>query len=299
MTKIPLNREFYPLSVVIATLGGDTLTGTIEHLNQGAVIPAEILVCIPEDESSRVDSLSIQNVKVIITPCRGQVAQRAYGLRCVSQSLVLQLDDDIVLRPEDLRMLVQELVRLGHGHALAPLYRHLSTGRYITEYPRGVTGWLQSLYAFLICGAPWGARRMGVISPVGIGYGVDQQYCGPSLFETQWLPGGCVICHRDDLVTENYYPFAGKAFTEDLVHSVLWRKQGVRLWALPSASCMTTVASMPFSWHTMKEVMKAHGHVVKLIGGKAWRLRLWHIVHISKQILLIGLKRVLPNSGSR
>jgi hypothetical protein len=292
MAETHYKQELYPLSVVIATLGGETLADTISYLNSGEKIPAEILVCIPEEDSSCAEGLSMKNVKIIKTPCRGQVAQRAYGLRAC-QPLVLQLDDDIVLRPDDLRLLVQKLGQLGHGHALAPLFRLLSTGQYATEYHAGVSGWLQSFYAFFICGAPWGARKMGIISPAGFGYGVDPKYCGPDIFETQWLPGGCVLCHREDVVTEDYYPFVGKAYAEDLVHSVLWRQKGVRLWAHPNAYCATLVATIPFSWLSSNELLKAHSYVVKLIGGKIWQLRLWYIAHILKQILLLGLKRVL------
>ena len=284
------------MSVVIATLGGETLSWTIDHLNRGEKIPAEILVCIPEAESARVEHLSQQNVKIIKVPFRGQVAQRAYGLRRVSKPLVLQLDDDIELRPEDLGVLVGTLAELGRGHALAPLYCHLSTGLYITQYSRGVRGLLQSLNAFLICGAPWGIRRMGIISPAGIGYGVDKAYCKSAPFESQWVPGGCVLCHQEDLVTEEYYPFVGKAYTEDLVHSALWRKKGVRLWVIPDASCLTADATMPFSWRAMKDVIKAHGYVLKLVGGQAWRLKLWNILHISKQMMLVAFKHISPNN---
>lgn len=184
-------------------------------------------------------------------------------------------------------MLVQSLAQFGRGHAVAPLYCHLSTGHYITQYGRGVAGWLQSLNAFLICGAPWGIKRMGVISPAGIGYGVDKNYCGHDPVETQWLPGGCVLCHKEDLVTEDYFPFVGKAYAEDLVHSVLWRRQGVRLWVVPSASCMTSVASMPFSWLSMRQFMMPHVYVVKLMGGKLWRIRLWYVAYVLKQVLLM------------
>lgn len=291
-----LSKEFYPLSIVIATLGGDTLVETIAHLNRGKIIPAEILVCIPEDELYRVESMSLQNIRIIKVPFRGQVAQRAYGLRCASQSLVLQLDDDVALQPEDLQILVQSLAQLGHGHAVAPLFYHLSTGLCMTQYNRNVAGLIKSLNAFLICGAPWGIRRMGSISQAGIGYGVDKDYCGYAPVETQWLPGGCVLCYKEDLITEDYYPFVGKAYAEDLIHSVLWSQQGVRLWVIPSASGMTSVASMPFSWSTMRQVMLPHVYVVKLMGGKVWRLKLWYIVHVLKQIILIASKRSLRNS---
>ena len=293
MAETHYKQELYPLSVVIATLGGETLADTILYLNSGEKIPAEILVCIPEEDSSCAENLSMKNVKIIKTPCRGQVAQRAYGLQRACQPLMLQLDDDIVLRPDDLRLLVQKLGQLGHGHAMAPLFRLLSTGQYVTEYHAGVSGWLHSLYASLICGAPWGIKRMGVISPAGIAFAVDPRYCEPGLFETQWLPGGCVICHREDLVTEDYYPFAGKAFCEDLAHSVLWKKQGTRLWMHLDASGRISSDPMPFNWKTKKAIFRAHEYIVKLIGGNYWQLRLWHVVHIFKEIILIGLRCIM------
>ena len=286
-------QKQYPLSVVIATLGGDILANTIACLNQGHSIPFEILVCIPEDESSKVEKLTQENVKIIKTPCRGQVAQRVYGLQHISQPMVLQMDEDVELMSADLYMLVQALGQLGRGHALAPLFRHLSSGHYTVEYTRGVFGGLHSLYASLICGAPWGVKRMGVISPAGIGYGVDRRYCEPGLFETQWLPGGCVICHREDLVTEDYYPFSGKAFCEDLVHSVLWKKQGTRLWMHLDALGTISNDPMPFNWQTKKSIFRVHKYIVKLIGGNYWQLRLWHILHISKEIILVGFRRIM------
>lgn len=290
-------RETYPLSVVIATLGGDALAGTIENLNGGACIPAEVLICIPEAESFRAEDLSFTNVRVVRTPCRGQVAQRAYGLLRVRSPMVLQMDDDIVLLPGDLRKLVEALVQIGHGNAIAPLYRHLTTGHFITECHRGVSGWRESLFALLICGAPWGAKRMGVISAAGIGFGIDEMHCGQELVETQWLPGGCVLCYQEDLIRDDYYPFTGKAYTEDLVHSLLWRKNGVRLWALPTAYCMTTVADVPFSWPTLKAELRAHDYVVRLMKGDIWRLRLWYFVLASKQIVKNCYNWFLSKSG--
>jgi GT2 family glycosyltransferase len=293
MAEIHGKQELYPLSVVIATLGGQSLWDTLSYLNNGDKIPFEILVCIPEESFLFIEKPPQGNVKIVKTPCRGQVAQRAYGLRRVCQPFVLQLDDDIVLSPDDLQLLLKTLRQLGPGHALAPLFRLLPTGQNAIEYRLGASGWLQSFYAFFICGAPWGTKKMGVISSAGIGYGVDRKYCGDDIFETQWLPGACVLCHREDVITEDYYPFAGKAYTEDLVHSVLWRQKGVRLWVHPDAYCGHLVVSMPFSLRSANEVLRAHGYVVKLIGGKMWQLKLWYIINVLKQALSLSLKRVL------
>jgi hypothetical protein len=85
------------LTVVIPTLGGGTLKGTIDALNRGSLVPAEILVCIPAAEAHRVRDLSPHNVKVLVTDCRGQVPQRAAGFRNASHEIVVQQDADIVL----------------------------------------------------------------------------------------------------------------------------------------------------------------------------------------------------------
>ena len=67
MAEKHYKQELYPLSVVIATLGGETLADTISYLNSGEKFPTEILICIPEEESSCAESLSMKNVKIIKT----------------------------------------------------------------------------------------------------------------------------------------------------------------------------------------------------------------------------------------
>jgi hypothetical protein len=280
------------VSVVIATLGGDSLAKTIEHLNSGAAVPSEILICIPEAEASCVGDLAASNVKIIPTPVRGQVAQRAYGFQRVVQEMVLQLDDDILLRAQDIRELVNALVRLGHGNAVAPIYRDPATGHCLHAYHRGVAAWLQSAYAFLICAAPWGMRRMGVISEAGVNYGVDDHFLDTDCLETQWLPGGCVLCYRNELITENFYPYAGKAYGEDVVHSILRRKRGVRLWVLKQAQCITPAASATVRWTALRAEIRIRHHIVHLNGGKIWRLYFWCIADIPKRLIISLVSRI-------
>jgi GT2 family glycosyltransferase len=286
----------YPLSVVIPTLGGACLAGTIEQLNQGERVPAEILVCIPHREAPQANIPKFSNVQIVVTPARGQVAQRASGFRRVSQPLVLQLDDDIVLPPGDLQRLVQAAQHLGSGNAVAPIYRDLETGRCLHAYHRRMAGWLQTAYAYVICGAPWGKRRMGSISSGGVGFGIDEQLCGSETIEAQWLPGGCVICHREDLITEDFFPFAGKAYCEDLIHSLLRRRRGIRLWVLPGAYCMTPAAPLSFNWSSVNSEIKARAYVVRLSGGKLWRLVLWYVMDVPKRMVLAARERAVSSS---
>ena len=39
------------------------------------------------------------------------------------------------------------------------------------------------------------------------------------------------MCYRENLIFEDYYPFQGKAYFEDVIHSILWKKKGIKLIA--------------------------------------------------------------------
>jgi len=274
------------VSVVIATLGGDTLETTIGRLYQGKVVPSEILVCIPEENASRVQNLSFRDVRVLKTQFRGQVAQRAHGFKHARFPLVLQLDDDVLLEPEAVEELVRALRQLGPGNAVAPIYRDPVTGRCLHSFRSGLAGWFQNLYAFLVCDAPWGKSRMGVISSASVAYGVDETLCNAELVKVEWQPGGCVLCYQNELVTESFYPFDGKAFCEDLVHSLLRRERGTQLWVMSKAICLTSGVRVGDSLLSIGTEMKHRRYVVRLSGGKEWRLGLWAIVDTIKRVVV-------------
>lgn len=273
------------VSVVIPTLGGDCLRSTIEQLNRGTVVPAEILVCIPEEEAYRVAHLPFPNVRIVKTHCRGQVAQRATGFQQAQQAMVMQLDDDILLEEGSLRILADALCLLGRGNALAPVYYEAVTGRCIHELADGAHGFLMSLYYCVVCGSPWSGKRMGVVTSAGLSFGVDSSHCGEKPFGAQWLPGGCVLCFKDDLITEEFFPYSGKAYCEDLIHSFLRTKRGIRLWVIPSARCLIDAPESELSPPSISAQLKARRYFVKLSGGSAWRLALYEFFSTLKRAL--------------
>ena len=85
------------ISVVIATLGSESLIETIHSLNKGTVIPNEIIISIPEDNANNITFKLESNVKVIHSKNKGQVVQRCYGFSKTNSEFVLQLDDDVIL----------------------------------------------------------------------------------------------------------------------------------------------------------------------------------------------------------
>jgi hypothetical protein len=272
-----------PISVVIPTLGGKALVRTLGVLNTGPMKPAEILVCFPETQSNLALKFDEKNIKLVPTPERGQVQQRAYGLACASQPYVMQLDDDVIVDYASLKVLLEQLIRLGKGNVVSPLgWRYLSTGQYMTVSKLGVSWWLQNLYLYLVCGPPWGYKRMGKLSRAGIGFWIDKAKISVDAYETELLPGGCALCHKEDLVLENYYPYDGKAYCEDLMHSIIWRERGKRLWAILNAEATTHVELGRQSYGEMVSNYRAHRYVVNLMKGSQHRLAAWFFVMVVK-----------------
>ena len=86
---------------------------------------------------------------------------------------------------------------------------------------------------------------MGCISKVGTNYGVDVKYMDKDIFETEWVPGGCLMHFNESTYLENFFPYEGKAFCEDLMHSYLLRKRDIKLWITKNAECRTKHAYFP------------------------------------------------------
>lgn len=295
----PVTQRELPISVVIATLGGEVLNTTIAHLNKGEGFPAEILLCIPEAESIITDCVTaIDNVYLIKTQCRGQVAQRSVGLSIATQPYVMQFDDDVILPPDTLKVLYETLLAKGRGNVVAPFFRLQLTGKNGTNYTEGLRGLLRDCHASLVCGAQFGKKRMGKISSSGIGFGVIMSAGDARVVESEWLPGGVALCHKADLITDNYYPFSGKAFGEDLIHSILWRRQGCRLWTVLDVSAMIDVTIESFGWKSVVGRYRGYAYVAQMEGGSLWRTRLWFLFYCMLNVRRLFAQN-FSGSGSR
>lgn len=283
-------KEILPVTVVIASLGGINLANTIFVLNQGYGVPAEIIVSVPSELYQSVVELQLcKNVKVIRSDDRGQVAQRAIGLIIASNPYVLQMDDDVIFEMDTLKSLVEVLMEKGEKNVVAPFFKLQSNGENSTKSYYGIKGFFLNCYYWLVFGAFFGRKRYGSISPAGIGFGVLKEKGKNRQVESEWLPGGAVICHREDLIVNNYYPFPGKAYSEDLIHSVLWRKNGVRLWTDFCAIAFVDVSNESMKWIDLIARLRAYIYVAKIVDGSPWRCYLWFLFHITFNAQKISL----------
>ena len=267
-----------PLSIVIPTLGGASLVETLKTLNAGPQVPSEILVCIPDSHISKLQEFDWNNVKVLSTIIKGQVCQRLEGFKRASQPYIMQLDDDIQILSSSINELLNQLILLGEDAAVAPIYLDEATGESIHQYSTGWRAFFSNLTSTILIGAPWGLKRMGCITPAGTNYGVDINHMRSDLMEVDWVPGGCVLHHHSNLCMESFFPFHGKAYCEDLIHSTLLRSKGVRLFVVKAASCKTALAILPISRQEVKANMRARHYFNTFTGRPMLRFWIWCLI---------------------
>lgn len=233
MTQTLLSSKETFLSVVIATLGGDSLLTTISSINSGSVIPDEILVCIPENESYRTKKILFSNVTILITPIRGQVGQRSFGFSRTKGKLILQLDDDVILDKDCISKLIESMNKFGPMCAVGPALIDNNSGFSIYNSKSVIFSFIRSLIS------KNNSDLQGKITKLGLPLGVnsDTSNLKDRYYPVDWIPGGCVLHNRATIIRDNYFPFDGKAYCEDLIHSKLLADKGVKLIIDVKAKC--------------------------------------------------------------
>jgi hypothetical protein len=274
-----------PVSVVIPTLGGLTVEKTISRLNAGSVVPAEILICIPESEAHRLNEHFHANVRVVATACKGQVGQRAVGFRQASSELVMQLDDDVLLHERCLEYLVQDLASTGSYCAIAPAFIWSESGQ--SPYEKHV-GWFARLFYWGLNGAT--GYRAGTVTKAGTEIGKTPASGDTRPCAVEWIPGGCVLHRKKDLVLDDYFPFPGKAFCEDLIHSFILTNRKVRLYISSRAVAtidkpLLSIGSTSDSLASLKMECRARRYYVEMAAKSKFRMYLYYLARIARQLL--------------
>ena len=224
------------ISFVIPSVGGFHLYNTINCIYLSNISKFEVIVVVPKNQLNSVtENLKDFPVVLIPTEINGQVYQRMIGFKNATGNLVIQLDDDILFNENLISELVIISNSFGPGNAFAPLLRDVPTG-IIGENLKfdGLISFFVNLEDFFLYGFPWGKKKQGKFSLLNRCYGVNPSLISEPIFKVDWLPGGFVLNFKEDLILYNFYPFEGKAFSEDLFHSKIRNANGIKHYVIPS-----------------------------------------------------------------
>ena len=280
-----MQENIQAVSVVIASLGGGKLFQTIESINSGSLVPSEVLVCIPEQYIERISNICYSNVRIICTNIVGQVAQRAEGFRNAKESLVLQLDDDIELKFNALELMLVGLKKIGKSNVVGPIFINKINNKPLSLFRIGFKGILIDLYYYIFGALPFGKARMGCLSSICVTESIDPKFFADPIVKTQWLAGGCVLGYRDELIKENFYPFSGKAYAEDVLNSYLRSQFGILHNVVLDAYATIDSPSNSIVIREFIREMCARMYIVKVMRGSKVRKSFYIIAEIIRRIV--------------
>ena len=279
------------LSVVIPTLGGIQLKGTIKALQDSSIRPMEILICMPDSSELLADIDLSDNVEIIRTQKKGQVHQRATGFLAAKGDFVLQIDDDVFVEKDTIEKLIHRINGSNEKIAVAPAYLWNNTDISVFESNRATM--LGKASDWIMNGRD--GYQPGAVSLSGVGFGLNFNDKTQDKTRSEWLPGGCILHRSDNLVTQDYFPFPGKAYSEDLIHSFLLRENGVKLYACNKAIAYLEPIFYPDSLIELYKQYQATKYVVNIQKKGCVRLHLFYFLRLIKTIVRITNKAILSS----
>lgn len=226
------------ISVVIPTLGGEGIKKTIRCLMDSSIVPSEVIICIPKKFYHLIDKkIESDVVQVIQTEVVGQVAQRAIGFNNAKHEYIIQLDDDVFLDHECIRQLLLTIVS-NRKIAVGPKLYNLED-QYHSPRIKTKKNSIFNNFLFWIINGNQGYKP-GKISKNGIAMGIEDSEKDE---EVEWLSGACILHRNENIINFNFYPYKGKAYSEDIIHSILLRERNVSLIRSGKACCKVNLSS--------------------------------------------------------
>jgi glycosyltransferase involved in cell wall biosynthesis len=265
------------LSVVIPSLGGD-LCDTLDSINSSSVYPDEVIVCLPNDSHAVKNADRYENLSIIYAERYGQVYQRIIGFHQAKGDYICQVDDDLLLDSQCLEKLLSSLKRLPKASTVSPCLFNIN-GEPFFKSSKTI---LLATYYYLINGK--NGYKPGGVTLAGTNIGVNPSDVKSNLVKVEWQPGGCVLHRRENLILKDFYPYKGKSYCEDLIHSFLLRQAGVGLYVNTNAKCTAFLISRPSLINELVPDFKIRLYFVNIAGLSKVRMLIHYVMYIIRSI---------------
>ncbi len=267
------------ISVVIPTIGEEILHKVIKKLLNGRLVPSEILLIFSEQDTKNTFSYTkYKNTKILFCPSKGQVKQRIFGFKNARNNYVIQLDSDILVNSKTIELLYKKIIKDNKSCVSAKIINNdlLKSKSIINKkYSGKITKWGSSI---------WFNKLNYPLKTI----------------ELEWLQGGCIIHYKENLIMSNYYPFKGKAFGEDVIHSCLLRKNKIKLVLDPNIKVIEiakinniTKLNINDFYIFIKNNFLSKIKIIKLINGNYFLFFLWFLLFYFKRqfFFILGINK--------
>lgn len=281
------------LDAVIPTLNGSKLLETIKYLNAGSYIPNKIFCIYFEDFDLKPFEI-YNNIIFIKSSQKGQINQRNKGFEQSKSDLVLQLDDDVLVHKDCLKLLVETIQNRDDKFIVGPVFFKKNKKPFYTDETK--KNLISNIYKFIICDAPFANRKNGKYTSLTMCYGVNDSFDG-DLFFTEWLPGGCLLFNKKLLKEKfNPFPFDGKAYCEDLFFSIQRKNKGFVHVIKKKAIVYTDQINSNFSLIEFVREIKIRYFLLSYTNGSKVRFFIWVINDFFIRLIRYLIKLLTTNN---
>ncbi len=260
------------ISAVIASLGKEHLLKTIDSLNKGSVKPCEI-ICVLPSLTKVSKKIKKKNIKIFFSKKKNQIIQRNIGLMRAKYKYVLQVDDDILLSKNCLKNMLIELKKINNKKAaIGPIF--FDDNKKL-HYNYKDENFLSSVIKYIFCGAPLFSKKAGKITSIGVAYLADF-HNKKNLISTEWLPGGCVLYLKKNILKTIPVYLNGKSYCEDVFYSLARRKKNINHYVAKNAHII--VDKIQYEKFDLKEFSKEifiRKKLLKTLKGSKIKFYIW------------------------
>lgn len=270
------------ISIVIPTLGNRNLTDTLNSIYQSSLKAEEVILSIPQDTFLDKNKFNhFKNLKIIKSRVKGQVAQRIEGFKVAKNDVVVQLDDDIILERDCLKLMIAFIKKNNYSAVSAHFY-DIATRKSI--YDKLNTNKYNFL-KYIMNGSNPGIN--GIITRSGF-----ETYpnfnCDKNVIISEWIPGGCVMHLKKNLILSNFFPYSGKAYCEDLFHSIALKKNNIKLCYHTNAKAFLEIENIKSNFKIYLKHLRADFQIrKKLVEQNKLSKSRMYLVYLIKTISYI------------